>query len=142
MALPQHKTTLSILRSILGPEGNESRFAEKIGRSTSWLRKASCGQIPLMRDAAVLIAYETGVSLSWLLNNDTSKAPVDALGLPYTLETYAIHCPQELGAEDRLIIAFDRLLAAYHATGKRELFVLHFEAFADEMAHKFKKTTK
>ena len=142
MALPQHKTTLSILRSVLGPAGNEARFANKIGRSTSWLRKACCGQIPLMRNAAVLIAYETGVSLNWLLNNDTTKAPVDALGMPYTLETYALHCPQELGAEDRLNIAFGQLLASYRATGKRELFVLHFEAFADELAHKFKKTTK
>ena len=115
MALPQHKTRLSILRSILGPgAGNEARFAEKIGRSASWLKKASCGQIPLTRDAAVRIAYETGISVRWLMAEDIKKtpvatdsgkgddldwigpegfratgdAPLDHEGKPYTLETY------------------------------------------------------
>jgi hypothetical protein len=114
MALPQHKTRLSILRSILGPgAGNEARFAEKIGRSASWLKKASCGQIPLTKDAAVRIAYETGISARWLMAGNTKNPPVDTKGngdgldwdglpwfpdtgdspldhegKPYTLETY------------------------------------------------------
>lgn len=92
MALPQHKTTLSILRSILGPgAGGEVRFANKIGRSTSWLRKACCGQIPLMREAALSIFYETGISLKWLMDGDTAKPPVDHDGKPYTVEIYALH---------------------------------------------------
>ena len=92
MALPQHKTCLSILRSILGPgAGNESRFAEKIGRSTSWLKKASCGQIQLTNDAAVRIGYETGVNVRWLMAGDTNSPPVDDQRKPYNIETYAAH---------------------------------------------------
>ena len=92
MALPKHKTCLSILRSILGSgAGNEAHFAKKIGRSTSWLKKASCGQIVLTHDAAVRIGYETGISVRWLLDTDTTKPPVDKDGKPYTLETYTSH---------------------------------------------------
>jgi hypothetical protein len=92
MALPQHKTTLSIFRSILGSfHGNEARFAEKIGRSRSWLKKASCGEIPLTPEIARVIAYETGVCPQWLLSNDTAAPAVDRLGKPYTLETYAAY---------------------------------------------------
>jgi len=142
MALPQHKTTLSILRSILGPAGSESCFANKIGRSASWLKKASCGQIPLLRDAAVIIAYETGVSVNWLMHGDTTQSPLDAIGMPYTIETYALHRSKQCGGKERLNDAFARLLASYHATGSRELFVLHFEAFTDEITRKFKKVKK
>ena len=142
MALPQHKTTLSILRSILGPAGSEARFADKIGRSTSWLRKACCGQIPLMREAALSIVYETGISLKWLMDGDTAKPPVDAFGLPYTLETYAHHNAQQSNGVDRLNDAFARLLASYCATSKGDLLILHFEAFADEMSRKFRKGSK
>jgi hypothetical protein len=92
MALPKHKTCLSILRSILGPgAGNESRFAKKIARSTSWLKKASCGQIPLNRDAALSISYATGVSINWLLDADISKPAVQSDGSPFTLESYSKH---------------------------------------------------
>lgn len=97
MALPQHKTCLSILRSILGPgAGSEARFAKKIGRSISWLKKASCGQIPLTRDAALAISYETGISNKWLLMGDTSKPPITGGGEPYTLEAYTAHRQNDL----------------------------------------------
>ena len=92
MALPQHKTCLSILRSILGPgAGNEARFAKKIGRSASWLKKASCGQIPLSRDAAVRIGYETGINVYWLFNSDITKPAINDDGHPYTIQTYINH---------------------------------------------------
>jgi hypothetical protein len=92
MALPKHKTCLSILRSILGPgAGNEARFAKKIARSASWLKKASCGQIPLSRDAALSITYATGVSMKWLLDADISKPAVQTDGSPFTLESYSKH---------------------------------------------------
>jgi hypothetical protein len=92
MALPKHKTCLSILRSIIGSgAGNEKTFADKIGRSTSWLKKASCGQVALTQNAAVRIGRETGVSFRWLLDNDTTKQAVDNNGNSYTIETYAHH---------------------------------------------------
>ncbi|MEI8285489.1 MAG: hypothetical protein WCG52_10925 [bacterium] len=77
MALPQHKTCLSILRSILGPvAGGEARFAKTIGRSKSWIKKASAGIIQLSEDAAIRISHETGVSYNWLLVNDPNIPPV------------------------------------------------------------------
>lgn len=150
MALPQHKTCLSILRSILGPgAGGEARFAEKIGRSTSWLKKASCGQIPLTRDAALAIAYETGASVKWLLAGDATKPAVDADGNPYTLETYAnyrIQDREKMNREDLDISRMEavgcfhslfRSLKSANEKNRGGLFAFHLEQFADEMADKF-----
>jgi len=90
MASLKKKTCLSILRSIIGPElGSEEPLAKKIGRSVSWLKQASSGHLPLTPKTASAIAYETGVSLDWLLAGNTSVPPVDSDGRPYTLESYA-----------------------------------------------------
>ncbi len=150
MALPQHKTCLSILRSILGPgAGGEARFAKKIGRSTSWLKKASCGQIPLTRDAAIAIAYETGASVKWLLEGDTTEPLLDSEGKPYTFETYANYRNQDLKkrdsddiefARDEMTICLHQLLRSLGAANLKNrggLFTFHLRNFVDEMADKF-----
>ena len=150
MALPQHKTCLSILRSILGPgAGNEARFAEKIGRSTSWLKKASCGQISLTRDAALAIAYATGASVKWLLAGDPTKPLLDSEGNPYTLETYAKYRTQDREEKDRDDIALARdemtgcihkllqILGAANLKNRGGLFTFRLGNFVDEMADKF-----
>ena len=146
MALPQHKTCLSILRSILGPgAGNEARFAEKIGRSTSWLKKASCGQIPLTEDAAVRIGYETGINVRWLIAGDATKPPVDKDRKPYTSETYVSHRVEmrdgfdEKGAaicDEDIAIIFHKLLQIYASarSGKRSgLFVFQLQDALPEL---------
>jgi hypothetical protein len=150
MALPKHKTCLSILRSILGPgAGNEARFAEKIGRSASWLKKASCGQIVLTNDAAVRIAYETGISARWLLTGDTGKPPADKDGKPYTLETYASHRElmrdgfdgeDALVSSDEMVGTIAQLLTLYgkaKANNRGGLFTHHLIDFADKLADDF-----
>ena len=150
MALPKHKTCLSILRSILGPgAGNEARFAEKIGRSASWLKKASCGQIPLTRDAALAIAYETGASVKWLLEGDVTEPPVDPDGNRYTLETYAnyrIQYHEETNWEDldlsrtESVGCFHSLLRSLMSANQKNqggLFAFHLGQFTDEMGDKF-----
>jgi hypothetical protein len=150
MALPQHKTCLSILRSILGPgAGSEARFAEKIGRSRSWLKKASCGQIPLTRDAAIAIAYETGANMKWLLDGDTTKPLLDSEGNTYTLETYANYRKQDLEKRDWEDVDFARnemtmclhkllgILGAANQKNRGGLLAFHLSNFVDEMAEKF-----
>jgi hypothetical protein len=150
MALPQHKTTLSILRSILGPgAGGEVRFADKIGRSTSWLRKACCGQIPLMREAALSIVYETGIGLKWLMDGDTAKPPVDADGKPYTVESYARHrSVQREGfdhedasiSEAEMVGIFDQLVGSYcmaRSKNRGGFFTFKLGEFADQISKEF-----
>jgi hypothetical protein len=108
MALPKHKTTLSVLRSILGPgAGNEARFAEKIGRTRSYVKKLSSGEKPISKEIAKVIAYETGVCPRWLFANKPKAAPVDKWGKPYTEETYARY-----RNDDRERVNFDDFLKA------------------------------
>jgi hypothetical protein len=152
MALPKHKTCISILRSILGPgAGGEARFAEKIGRSTSWLKKASCGQIPLTRDAAIAIAYETGASKEWLYAGDATKPPVDMDGNPYTLETYANHRArdrenqnweesEDIMSVGEALLGFHSLLCCLKAANKQNrggLFTFYLTEFWADMEEKF-----
>jgi hypothetical protein len=149
MALPQHKTCLSVLRTILGPAGGESRFAQKIGRSVSWLKKASCGQIPLTRDASLAIVYATGASLKWLMDGDASKPCLDTDGKIFTLETYAAKRSRDSEGMDLddCAVAQQESVGCFHSllrslksaseSNKGGLFSFHLEQFADSMAEKF-----
>ena len=149
MALPQHKTCLSVLRTILGPAGNESRFAQKIGRSVSWLKKASCGQIALTRDAALAITYATGASLKWLMDGDATKPCVDTDGKIFTIETYAAKRSRDSEgmdlddyavAQQESVGCFHSLLRSLKSAGqanKAGLFSFHLEQFTDSMAERF-----
>lgn len=149
MALPQHKTCLSVLRTILGTAGNESRFAQKIGRSVSWLKKVSCGQIALTRDAALAISYASGASLKWLMDGDASKPCVDTDGKIFTIETYAAKRSRDSegmdledfdAAQQESVGCFHSLLRSLKSAGeanKAGLFSFHLEQFTDSMAEKF-----
>jgi|GEM_PF-3089215 len=152
MALPQHKTTLSILRSIIGTgAGSEARFSQKIGRSTSWLKKASCGQIRLTRDAAIAINYATGVSWKWLLEGDVNRPPVTMDGNPFTQEAYSLYHHKdhlEHNWEDRDFAEYEFTSCVYMLTqalyasisnNRGGLFSLHLSDFVDQMIKRFGK---
>jgi hypothetical protein len=136
MALPQHKTTLSVLRSIIGirSERSESEFATAIGRSTSWMKKASCGDIPLTSTVAKAIAYETGISSSWLLANDPTAPPTDRKGETYTLETYAEHrgLDNNVNADERYdfcLLRLEALMSEAKTKDRPGYFVFLLEDF-------------
>jgi hypothetical protein len=76
MARSKRKTTVAVLREILGLDGQQDYFATLIGKSPSWVRHASCGLLSLTREAAYQIAFATGVSPEWLLAGDVGKPPI------------------------------------------------------------------
>ena len=76
MAHSKRKTTVAVLREILGLDGQQDYFATLIGKSPSWVRHVSCGFLPLTREAAYQIAFATGVSPEWLLAGDVGKPPI------------------------------------------------------------------
>ena len=83
MALSQRKTTIAVLRGILGPiHGQADNFARLAKRSRSWVKKVSAGA-PLTEDTARLLELETGVSLVWLMGPPDAP-PVNGKGQPYT----------------------------------------------------------
>ncbi len=153
MALPQHKTCLSVLRSILGPiSGGEKRFADLIGRSRSWLKKASCGQIPLTEDVAFRISFETGVSEKWLTDGDPTVQPTTGEGKPFTKDTFSAtrtNIEQWGNAPEEVEEAFLDWFVSFQAKGLRSVaksanangkLPLFFNAVANalsELADKF-----
>lgn len=150
MAKLQKKTCLSVLRAILGPElAGEEPLAKKIGMSVSWVKQASSGHIPLTSKTASAIAYETGVSIGWLLAGNASAPPVDADGMPYTIESFARQRDKNnrlatSGTDDRINAEIADSLAllirtfTYSASlNQAGMFSLCLEKFAREMAMKF-----
>lgn len=73
MAKSKLKTNLSTLRQELGELGNPKQFSELIGVSDSWLKKASCGQIPVNPKTALIIAFKTGYSPDWIQGISSKK---------------------------------------------------------------------
>jgi hypothetical protein len=152
MALPKHKTCLSILRSLIGSGSrNEKHFAEKIGRSPSWVKQASSGHLPLTKDAAVRIAYETGVSVRWLINGDTSAPALNMDGKPYTesfYENYRVSMRDGFDDEDSSI-SKDEMVGLIHSlivsyegarqSNKGGFFTFQLGEIADDLAVKYSK---
>jgi hypothetical protein len=90
MANSKNKTTFSILRKHLGKVNGSLRSLCKItGFSESFLKKVSCGIIELNERSALVISSKTGISASWLLENDIKKTPVDVNGNTFTEKSFS-----------------------------------------------------
>jgi DNA-binding transcriptional regulator YdaS (Cro superfamily) len=70
MAKSKLKTNLAVARKELGRLGGQSGFAKLIGVSESWLKKASCGVIPMTSRMAALIQNKSGISAAFLMNGE------------------------------------------------------------------------
>jgi hypothetical protein len=153
MSKPQHKTCLSVLRSIIGPKwGQEARFAKLINRSTSWLKKASSGLAPLTEDAAVRIAHETGVAVWWLLAGNPSTPAVAYNREPYTKAHYErrrIELREQRTHEDGnarhdLVLTLHSILSVFHAaqrTNSDPLVAYRLGAFCRILKDEFEEST-
>ncbi len=92
MAISQRKTTIAVLRALMGPVyGREDRFAELAQRSVSWVKKVSAGIEPLTGDVAHALSLETGISPTWLLRGDPATAPVGSAGQLYNERAFQLH---------------------------------------------------
>ena len=77
---PKH--VVSILRRMIGLKQKE--FGALVGRSLATIQGIEYGEMKLSDGMADAVARQTGVSIDWLLKNDTSKAPAHWKGHPYT----------------------------------------------------------
>lgn len=146
MALSKRKTTVSVLRGILGPfHGREDRFARLAKRSRSWVKKVSAGVIPLSEETARLLELETGVALSWLMG--TPEAPaVNGQGKPYSFAYFEWHCAGAKAGQPRIMAGdypfkyVPEIAAVGSAAGdqgKASLFIWRLKTFLYECAKDF-----
>jgi hypothetical protein len=127
MAKLKLKTTMCVLRSILG----EERIVYRTQRSKSWVLGVCAGYLPLTRSTAILVSLTIGVSLKWLLAGDISNPPTDSDGNPYTLESYQKYVSQlsnqltfdELETQERFEKLYSQILNDYKASTEPEIFV-------------------
>jgi hypothetical protein len=83
------RTTLAVLRSIIGVKDNE--MAEILQCSCPTIHSVESGRLKLSDDLARRVSHETGISLSWLLNGDVKAPPISANHRPFTRELYESH---------------------------------------------------
>ena len=81
MAQSTLRTTVAVLRTLLGLTVEE--FAPLTGKSVSTIQSIEAGKrLKLTKDTAQKIAFETGVSLDWLLAGDVTVEPYSSLEDP------------------------------------------------------------
>jgi hypothetical protein len=146
MALSKRKTTVAVLRGILGPiHGQEARFARLAKRSTSWVKKVSAGVIPLNEETARVLELETGVALDWLMGTPDAP-PVNGRGKPYAFVDFEWHRAGAKAAAPRIrSIGFPFMYALKIAAigsaageqGKASLFLWRLRTFLNECAQEF-----
>lgn len=130
MAHSQRKTTVAILREVLGPDGQQDIFAALIDKSRSWVRHVSSGILPLTRRAAYQIAFATGVNPEWLLAGDVGKPPITSdHSSPYSRNAFLEYQTKKRSSFPELIDPLAeaatkeipksllKILSAIHATG-------------------------
>jgi len=146
MALSQRKTTIAVLRGILGPiHGQEDRFARLAQRSPSWVKKVSAGHIPLSEETARILNLETGIALDWLMGSPEAP-PVGAAGRPYTSADFEWHRAGAKAGEPRtrssgfpftLALKIAAIGSAAGDKGRAGLFLWRLQTFLDECAQEF-----
>ena len=83
------RSTVAILRGLLGEVGSEDGFGAITGLSGSWVKKASAKSIPISIKAAKAISDATGVSPDWLLLGDPLSSPLEVdNSTPYTAASF------------------------------------------------------
>ena len=88
MALSRRKTTVAVLRGVLGSiHGQEDKFAKLAERSRSWVKKVSAGQEVLVDDAARVLELNVGISLAWL-KGDPNLPPISSTNQPFDFKFF------------------------------------------------------
>jgi hypothetical protein len=146
MARSQGKTTIAVLRNILGPiHGGEARFGQLAKRSRSWVKKVSAGVIPLNEETALFLELETGIALDWLMGKPDAP-PVNARGEPYAHADFEWHRAGAKAGEPRIRsvgfpFSYALKIAAIGSKagdqGKAGLFLWRLRTFLEECAHEF-----
>ena len=130
MALSQQKTTVAVLRSVLGRyHGREDIFAKLAERSGSWVKKVSAGHKPLSEEAARVLAAKTGINLEWLLGEKPAR-PVDAWRRPYNYALFESYkSSNESGGHRGVVSQLDDILpnvvAIGSAAGRKRMVSLY-----------------
>jgi DNA-binding XRE family transcriptional regulator len=78
--------TLAVLRILVGLTQKE--MAAMLNYSKPTIQAIELGKLQMSEKLAGLTALKTGINLAWLLDNKTSKPPIDHHGKPYTIDTF------------------------------------------------------
>jgi len=80
------KHVIAKLRNTIGL--SQPRFAAMIGRSLPTVQNIEYGNLKLSVKLAVIISYETGVNVGWLLSNNHNHPIITSDREPWTIDHF------------------------------------------------------
>lgn len=86
MGVSQLKTTVAVLRSIIGI--SDADFARLLDCSPTTIHSLESGRLKISESMAARIIHQTGVDADWLLDNDPKMAARAKNRQPYTREIF------------------------------------------------------
>ena len=90
MRLSPHRHTLAVLRTTIGL--TQKQMAELAECSPPTIQAIELGKLKMSDRIAKLLLFNTGISIDWLIANDTTTPPTEAISKkPYTKESFEQH---------------------------------------------------
>lgn len=113
---------MALLRLAIGLTQKE--MADLLDCSPPTIQSIELGRLAISQKLAQRAALQTGATIAWLLENDTSKPPVDYQGKPITMEGYTATQAQ-LKRSQNTDNEVDRIGEAYAVAVVRIFYILH-----------------
>jgi DNA-binding XRE family transcriptional regulator len=151
MRVSPQRHTLAVLRILVGLTQKE--MAAVLHCSTPTIQAIELGRLKLSEKLAGLASLNTGINLTWLLDNDVTHPPIDTKGKPYTKATFegfqanndirkdppmeneiAGHC------RDQISFRLHALLLRAYINGDTDLCVYKLSKAFDELEKQFRVT--
>ena len=86
MRVSERKTTAAELRHIIGI--TTDKWAKLLDRSEPTIHSLESGRLKLSADLALIMNYESGISIKWLLDGNPKAPPVAEFGEKYSREFF------------------------------------------------------
>ena len=151
MRVSPQRHAMAILRILIGLTQKE--LAAVLHCSTPTIQAIELGRLKLSEKLAGFASLNTGINLTWLLDNDVAHPPIDTKGKPYTKATFeefqanndirkdpqmendiASHC------RDQIIFRLHALLRRAYINDDTDLCVYKLSKAFDELEKQFRVT--
>ncbi|MEI8289108.1 MAG: hypothetical protein WCH99_06510 [Verrucomicrobiota bacterium] len=151
MRVSSQSHTLAVLRILVGLTQKEMSVV--LHCSVPTIQAIELNRLKLSEKLAGLASLNTGINLTWLLNNDVTKPPIDIKGQAYTKATFEdfqaiaeIRRNPYLGNElaifyrDKMVDRLQALLIRAYINNDTDLCVYKLSKAFDELEKQFRVT--
>ena len=151
MRVSPQSHTLAVLRILVGLTQKE--MAAVLHCSTPTIQAIELGRLKMSEKLAGLASLKTGINLTWLLDNDVAKPPIDTKDKPYSKATFeefqaiadirkdpVVESDVAIYYRDQIINRLHALLIRTYINDDTDLCVYKLSKAFDELEKQFRVT--